>query len=525
MKRAPVFLALIMALIIAFMLPLVSAKVINNQTELTSSKMSRQSLDINDVTLEDPATTFVSDEIQGLTIVALPDGTDLFINRTTKITGSGFDVSVNNVFGVENNTDVDLYRLMLAGSHIIPKITERTLAGNVYCHALIHDGHGGVLQKTVIIDKAISASGLFAHVYTFVLDDIVSKNIYAKLQTTGKTTQATANSQEAQRHAGTSINFVMNMHRVFGTNNHLQAPGSISVMNGTITVDTNGDKIVNLTVGETDSFNGVGLSLSYDAENLEIVEDGIVGLGSINITKVTEAGILDINSFFKENEFNGTITVAFRFPDSNSDLDFKHVLVNANVAIDNLVNTVSDLLGVTLKDVPSVYSRVSNFPNPFNPTTTIEYSIPRLSYVQLAIWNIAGQKVRTLVNENQTASYKRVAWDGRNDIGETVGVGLSIDKLTAGSFTKIHKITKATAAELTTEHPAAAILKLKSKKENDANIAFVNAEATVNDAIDPTFTTFSNTLSTKQTVVRHNYQRTSFLNDLANADLAPNIAA
>jgi flagellar hook assembly protein FlgD len=148
--------------------------------------------------------------------------------------------------------------------------------------------------------------------------------------------------------------------------------------------------------------------------------------------------MLDINSYFRENEFNGTITVAFRSLDTNSDLEFE--LVNASVAIDNVVNAVSELSSVTLKAVPSVYSLAQNFPNPFNPTTTIEYSIPQSGQVELAIWNIAGQKVRTLVSENQTASYKRVVWDGRNDMGETVGAGLYIYKLTAGNFTKIHKM-------------------------------------------------------------------------------------
>ena len=196
--------------------------------------------------------------------------------------------------------------------------------------------------------------------------------------------------------------------------------------------------LVNFTVGEADGLNGVGLSLSYDAEVLELVEDGIVGLGVANIIKVTEAGMLDINSYFKGNEFNGTITVAFRSLDTNRDLDFE--LVNASVAIDNVVNAVSELSSVTLKAVPAVYSLAQNFPNPFNPTTTIEYSVPQSGHVELAIWNIAGQKVRTLVNENQAASYNRVVWDGRNNMGETVGAGLYIYKLTAGSFTKIHKM-------------------------------------------------------------------------------------
>ena len=202
--------------------------------------------------------------------------------------------------------------------------------------------------------------------------------------------------------------------------------------------DVSSTYLVNFTVNDVEGLNGLGITLSYDNEALEIVDNGITGLGSINVTKVTEEGLLDINSYYAEGEFDGTITVAFQSSGLDKDLAFE--LVSGLVSINNEVNAVSDLATVTLKAVPSVYSLAQNYPNPFNPTTTIEYSIPQSGHVELAIWNIAGQKVRTLVNEQQDASYRKIVWDGKNELGETVGAGIYFYKLSSGNFNKIQKM-------------------------------------------------------------------------------------
>jgi len=196
---------------------------------------------------------------------------------------------------------------------------------------------------------------------------------------------------------------------------------------------------VNINVSEVDGFNGVGFTMSYDTEALELVGDGIVGLGTVSVTKVTDAGMIDINSYFMDKEFNGSITIAFKSKGMSKDLNFE--LVDASVSIDNVVSAVGDLARLTVDAVPTVYSLAQNFPNPFNPTTTIEYSIPQAGNVELVIFNMAGQKVRTLINEKQAASYKKVVWDGKNDMGETVGAGLYFYKLVSGNFSKIQKMT------------------------------------------------------------------------------------
>jgi len=195
---------------------------------------------------------------------------------------------------------------------------------------------------------------------------------------------------------------------------------------------------VSVNPSEADGFNGIGFTMSYDAEALELVDNSIVGLGTVSVTKQLEGGMIDINSFFLEDEFNGGITIAFRSKGMNKEFEFE--LVNASVSIDNVVSAVSKLETLSVAAIPSIYSLAQNYPNPFNPTTTIEYSIPQSGHVELAIYNMAGQKVRTLISENQSAAYRKVVWDGRNDLSETVGAGLYFYKLVSGDFSKIQKM-------------------------------------------------------------------------------------
>jgi len=63
--------------------------------------------------------------------------------------------------------------------------------------------------------------------------------------------------------------------------------------------------------------------------------------------------------------------------------------------------------------VPHGYSLEQNYPNPFNPGTTIEYSIPRQSYVTLEVYNILGKKVETLVNKEEDAGNYKVEFNTR----------------------------------------------------------------------------------------------------------------
>ena len=91
--------------------------------------------------------------------------------------------------------------------------------------------------------------------------------------------------------------------------------------------------------------------------------------------------------------------------------------------------------------VPTHYLLSQSYPNPFNPTATISYDLPTSSNVTLVIYNMAGQKVKTLVsNEIQNAGSYSVRWDGRNERGQAVSSGIYLYRIEASYFTATKKM-------------------------------------------------------------------------------------
>jgi len=90
--------------------------------------------------------------------------------------------------------------------------------------------------------------------------------------------------------------------------------------------------------------------------------------------------------------------------------------------------------------VPASFSLNQNYPNPFNPETKIEYFLPKETQVRIDIFNIIGQRVKTLVNQRETAGHKKVIWDGKNERGEAVSSGIYFYRLEADNFTQTRKM-------------------------------------------------------------------------------------
>ncbi|MEW6684933.1 MAG: FlgD immunoglobulin-like domain containing protein [Candidatus Edwardsbacteria bacterium] len=88
-----------------------------------------------------------------------------------------------------------------------------------------------------------------------------------------------------------------------------------------------------------------------------------------------------------------------------------------------------------------VHSKLyQNAPNPFSSQTAIRYSLSAMSHTTLKIYNVAGQLVKTLVNEPQEPGYYAVRWDGKNQSGVSVASGVYFYRLRAGDFTAIKKM-------------------------------------------------------------------------------------
>jgi subtilisin-like proprotein convertase family protein len=91
-------------------------------------------------------------------------------------------------------------------------------------------------------------------------------------------------------------------------------------------------------------------------------------------------------------------------------------------------------------DLPVVFKAYANYPNPFNPRTTIRFDLPRTLDVSLRVYDVSGRLVRTLVDEVMPAASHDVAWDGLDDGGRHVASGVYYYRLTAGENTTTQKM-------------------------------------------------------------------------------------
>jgi len=82
----------------------------------------------------------------------------------------------------------------------------------------------------------------------------------------------------------------------------------------------------------------------------------------------------------------------------------------------------------------------ANYPNPFNPTTTIAYSLAKSAQVSLKIYNSKGQLVRTLVNDTQSEGKHSVVWNGLDDNGKTSASGMYLYRMSTDKFTSVRKM-------------------------------------------------------------------------------------
>ena len=99
-----------------------------------------------------------------------------------------------------------------------------------------------------------------------------------------------------------------------------------------------------------------------------------------------------------------------------------------------------DVLQNNIQTITS-FNLFHNYPNPFNPSTTISYQISEKTRVNLTVYNINGQIVKTLDNNVQERGLHCNVWDGTDSLGEKVASGIYLYRLNAGNFSKTQKMT------------------------------------------------------------------------------------
>ena len=119
-------------------------------------------------------------------------------------------------------------------------------------------------------------------------------------------------------------------------------------------------------------------------------------------------------------------------------IDGKNISENVNIFTTNglfelvsvvLANNVAQEIDIDYNYLPNKFALYQNFPNPFNPSTTIDFSVARESLVTIKIINLLGKEINTLVNEIVDVGYHNIQWDGKNSFGTSVPSGIYIYQL------------------------------------------------------------------------------------------------
>ena len=194
-------------------------------------------------------------------------------------------------------------------------------------------------------------------------------------------------------------------------------------------------------VKETLNFNqysGDSISISFHSNDNGNWASG-VALDDIQI-KATPLWISSSSSGTIQHEEIET----FEFSVSTQELSYGEY--NANIIVEDVYQSLFDTLEVTLtlnlsldEDlIPHEFILYNNYPNPFNPSTDIKFSLPNTERVQLIVYDLLGNLVKEMVNEKLSPGEYKYKWSGVNQSGSLVSAGMYLYRIQAGE----HRATK-----------------------------------------------------------------------------------
>ncbi|MCK5050961.1 MAG: T9SS type A sorting domain-containing protein [Candidatus Cloacimonetes bacterium] len=225
----------------------------------------------------------------------------------------------------------------------------------------------------------------------------------------------------------------------------------------TLSVSGNTEIIVDIvdlevTFGATDDWNGTEtLTFTIDDNANRATAEDVV---DIIVTPVNDEPVL-IGFIPEELSFSvmqdSTVSFSVEVEDIDSDLNYEwfvndeiqveiasefiyQFLDSGNIEIKSITSdeeyVIEIIWSITVEEgsgvndlLPTITKLYQNYPNPFNPSTTINYNLKENARIQIDIFNIKGQRIMTLVNQNQVPGYHSVEWNGLNDSGNPVSSG------------------------------------------------------------------------------------------------------
>ena len=205
------------------------------------------------------------------------------------------------------------------------------------------------------------------------------------------------------------------------------------------------DFVLDVRVADFAAIKGYGLQVQYEADKLEFVEvltDQPLGGSELATPQVLadQAGVLTVAAY-GDLVSDGEVPLSLVFR-AITEIENTVVEITDNQTYDSEFgfNRLALPAPVQLQTRPEVFALANNYPNPFNPATTIKYALPQAADVELTVYNVVGQAVRMLVAEHQSAGRYVVEWDATNDSGHSLSSGMYFYRLEAGG--EFHEVKK-----------------------------------------------------------------------------------
>ena len=204
--------------------------------------------------------------------------------------------------------------------------------------------------------------------------------------------------------------------------------------------------VLDVRMADFVAVKGYGLQVQYDASQLEFVRaltDQPLGGSELAAPQVLsdEAGVLALVAH-GDVVSDGEVALSLVFR-ATTEIEDTVIEITDSQTYDSEFgfNRLALPAPVQLQTRPEAFALANNYPNPFNPATTIKYALPQAADVELTVYNVVGQSVRTLVAEHQRAGRYVVEWDATNDNGRSLSSGMYFYRLEAGGeFLEVKKM-------------------------------------------------------------------------------------
>jgi len=171
---------------------------------------------------------------------------------------------------------------------------------------------------------------------------------------------------------------------------------------------------------------------------------------AINVTIEVETADTNVTNITPLSQSYGNIApgqtksssvASFTTQNNPNNIDFIIHIFSKNMEFwSDSLNVIITGIAENEISIPKEYNLEQNYPNPFNPSTTIRFQLPQSRDVSLIVYNMLGQKVRTLLNNTVSAGDYKIEWDGRDDSGKDVASGIYLYRLTSKNFVRSQKM-------------------------------------------------------------------------------------